>query len=216
MTRREWLAALGLAPLLGSKAVAAAEAVAPRQWAEISPREKIRRRHFPDVDLFTHEGRKVSFYRDLIQDKLVVLNFMYATCEGICPTVISNLAKVQTLLGDRVGRDIFLYSITLRPEEDTVAVLADYAKMHSIGKGWSLLTGAPADVELLRQRLGFTDPDPVVDREKSNHIGNVRYGNEPMMRWGSCPGMSDPAWIRESILWVDWPQDEQAQKGGPA
>lgn len=37
---------------------------------------------FPDVELVTHEGRRVRFYRDLIQGKVVALNFMYVTCEG--------------------------------------------------------------------------------------------------------------------------------------
>lgn len=214
MTRREWLAALGIAPLMG---VAGAYATQPpRQWAVIPPRERIRQRHFPDVELLTHQGAKVSFYRDLIKDKLVVINFMYATCEGICPTVMRNLAKVQKLLADRVGRDVFMYSITLKPEQDTPPALATYAETHHIGPGWLLLTGTPGAVETLRQRLGFTDPDPEIDREKSSHIGNVRYGNEPLMRWGSCPGMSDPEWILKSILWVDWPQPEQIQKGGRA
>jgi protein SCO1/2 len=209
MTRREWLAALGLAPL-APLLEAAAEASQPgRKWAVIPPRERIRERYFPDVELLTHQGTKVSFYRDLIKDKLVVINFLYATCEGICPTVTHNLTRVQKLLGDRVGRDIFMYSITLKPEVDSVPVLADYARAHNIGPGWLLLTGKPADVETLRQRLGFTDPDPEVDRDKANHIGNVRYGNEPLMRWGSCPGMSDPEWILKSILWVDWPKESQ-------
>ncbi|HEX4955169.1 MAG TPA: SCO family protein [Thermoanaerobaculia bacterium] len=210
VSRRQLAVMLGLAPLAGALGAAATP---PRKWAEISPRDRIRDRHFPNVELVTQLGEKVRFYDDLIKDKLVVINFMYATCEGVCPKVMHNLGRVQKLLGDRVGRDIFLYSITLKPQLDTPEVLATYAEMHGLGPGWLLLTGAPGDVELLRRRLGFVDPDPEVDRDTSNHIGNVRYGNEPLTRWGSCPGMSDPQWIVESILWLDWPQQERDEKG---
>lgn len=208
--RRNLLAMFGMAPLVGANARAADKT----KWAKTSPRERIRERHLPNVELITHEGKKVRFYDDLVKNKLVVFNFMYAECEGICPTVMMNLARVQKMLGERVGKDIFFYSFTLKPEQDTPKVLGDYAKMHGVKPGWLLLTGKPDDMELLRQKLGFTDPDPEIDRDKSSHIGNLRYGNEPMMRWGACPGMSDPDWIARSILWVDWPDKTQAGKGG--
>ena len=50
-----------------------------KHWTETSPREQIRRRYFPDMVLTTHEGKKVRLYEDLIHDKCVVMNFMYAT-----------------------------------------------------------------------------------------------------------------------------------------
>jgi protein SCO1/2 len=145
-----------------------------------------------------------------MKDKIVVINFMYATCEGICPRVTSNLQQVQKFLGDRVGRDIFFYSITLKPEKDTPKVLKNHVAMHKIKPGWLFLTGTPKDVELLRRKLGFTDPDPVVDADKSNHIGNVRYGNEQLMLWAAAPGLSKAEAIAESVLWLDWPENKAA------
>jgi protein SCO1/2 len=105
----------------------------------------------------------------------------------------------------RVGRDIFIYSITLKPEQDSPKALKEYARMHGVGPGWLFLTGEPEDVELLRRKLGFVDPNPEVDKDKSRHSGNIRYGNEALQQWGACPGQSNPGWIVESILWVDWP-----------
>lgn len=187
----------------------------PRRFRnDISPRERMRERFFPNVELVTHEGRKVRFYDDLIKDKLVTLNFMYARCTGVCPGITSNLVRVQRMLGDRVGRDVFMYSFTLRPAQDTPQKLAEYARMHKVGRGWLFLTGEPADLELLRRKLGFTNPDPKLDSDVEQHIGNVRYGNEPLQRWGACPGLSKPDFIVESINWVDWQQaDREALKG---
>src|SRR4249919_2906271 len=129
-------------------------------WASPSPREQIRRRNFPDLHLRTHLGQRVRLYEDLIRDKIVVMNFFYATCQGICVPLTSNLARVQHLLGERMGRDIFFCSFTLKPELDSVPVLGRYAQRFQAGPGWSFLTGTPQDLELCRRRLGFTDPDP--------------------------------------------------------
>jgi protein SCO1 len=165
-------------------------------------RERIRRRYFPDVVLRTEDNRKVRFYEDLVKDKIVTINFFYAQCDGVCPGITANLVKVQKLLADHVGRDLFMYSITLKPQEDTPRALKEYAEMFHIGPGWTLLTGKAEDIELLRRSLGFTNPDPKLDKDKSQHIGNIRYGNEPLMEWAACPGLAHPKWIAESISWV--------------
>jgi len=94
-----------------------------------------------------------------------------------------------------------MYSITLKPAEDTVEALRDYAVEHQTGPGWWFLTGSPPDVEHLRRALGFTYADPVEDADTSNHIGMLRYGVEPLTRWAACPGMANPAHIVRSILW---------------
>lgn len=207
MSRRTSLTLLGAFPLAGTLSARDQETVpAPVTGA----REKIRARYFPNVSLVTHEGRKVRFYDDLIKDKIVTINFMYADCEGICPGITANLVKVQQALGDRVGRDIFMYSLTLKPEHDTPAVLKEYAEMHGVKPGWSFLTGDSADIELLRRKLGFVDPDPEVDKDKNEHIGNVRYGNEALQLWAACPGLASPKGIVASIGFVDWPKAKQA------
>ena len=83
--------------------------------------------------------------------------------------------------------------------------------MHGAKPGWLFLTGDPKDIELLRRKLGFTNPDPKLDADKSQHIGMVRYGNEPLQQWAACPGQANASWIVESVLWVDWPRTRQAK-----
>jgi protein SCO1/2 len=158
--------------------------------------------YFPNITLTTHEGRKVRFYDDMLKGKTVVINFMYTHCAGSCPRTTANLVNVQRALGTRVGRELFMYSITLKPEEDTPEQLRQYAAAHGVQPGWLFLTGKPADIERLRRKLGFVDPDPVVDADRSSHIGLVRYGNEPRGRWAGCPALSNPAQIVRSIEWL--------------
>jgi protein SCO1/2 len=162
--------------------------------------------------LTNHEGNKVKFYDDLVKDKIVIFNMFYAKCEGICSPITRNLVRLQNILGSRVGKDIFMYSFTLKPKEDNVDALAHYAHMHKVKPGWSFLTGSAEDMETVRRKLGFVDPDPQVDKDLSNHIGVIKYGNEPLERWGGCPGMQAPEWIAETLSWVDWPKNRAKLK----
>ena len=221
INRRTMVGLLGTAPLVGGLLVNAqtADAVsepgsdlAPR-FKEIPSRERIRDRYFPNLILTTHTGKKVRFYDDLVKDKIVIFNFMYAKCEGICMPITMNLRKVQDLLGDRMGRDIFMYSFTLKPQEDTPTKLAHYAHMHKVKPGWTFLTGSIADMETLRRKLGYVDPDPEVDKDKSNHIGVIKYGNEPIERWGGCPAMTKAPYIVKTLSWIDWPKDMKKNGG---
>jgi protein SCO1 len=203
-SRRKLLAGLGAAPLFGA-ALAWAENSSKRGLTFFgnspTPRERIQKHGLPNVELLTHTGQTVRFYDDLIKDKKVVVNFIYATCNGICVPVTSHLVEVQRMLDGRVGRDIFFYSISLKPLEDTPEVLRRYAEAHHVGPGWLFLTGKPENIEALRRGLGFVDLDPAKDADTTNHVGMVRYGIEAEMRWGSCPGLSRPEHILRSILW---------------
>jgi protein SCO1 len=209
-SRRKVLAMLAVAPLGGLVAEAAgldslllgATNPLPKRTEDPS-REKTRKKYFPNFELTTHEGKRVKFYDDLIKDKIVVINFMYAQCEGICIPVTENLKRVQKLLGNRVGRDIFMYSITLKPQEDTPEKLKHYVQMHNLKRGWTFLTGKPDEIETLRRKLGLYTSNAKNDKDLTNHIGMVRYGNEARQWWAMFPGQANAPWIVESILWMD-------------
>jgi len=165
-----------------------------------SARRRIQAQHLPNIPLISHEGKEVRFYDDLVKDKVVMFNFFYALCADVCPAVTANLVEVQKQLGDQVGRDIFMYSFTLKPEADDVLAIQNYRD--GFGATWPFFTTSkPEDMEKLRVGIGFTDPNPVIDADTTQHIGNVRYGNEPMMLWAACPGMANPAFIVESVVW---------------
>ena len=210
MSRRTWLGMAGAAAAVG--VVGLPPLQREGRAATLPPRELIRRRNFPNVVLTTHEGKQVRFYDDLIKDKFVTINMMYSTCKATCPLTTANLVRVQKLLGDRVGRDLFMYSITLDPNQDTPEVLNAYAKTFGVGAGWKFLTGNPDDIEQLRRRLGFAWANQEMDRNKDFHTGNLRYGNEPLMLWGAVPGLAEPTWVSECILFADWPENRQKDR----
>jgi protein SCO1/2 len=167
-----------------------------------SSREAIRKRYLPDVVVQTHEGKAALFYEDLVKDKIVVFNFMYLNCEDSCPTTLHTLMDVHTLLRPRIGQDIFMYSITLDPERDSVAALKKEARSHGVRPGWLFLRASAPDTELLRRKLGFVSSDPKVDANKSAHAWMVRFGNEPRQLWSMVAASSSPEAIARAIRWV--------------
>jgi protein SCO1/2 len=112
------------------------------------------------------------------------------------------LRKVQDLLGERMGRDIFFYSITLQPKKDTPKILKEYANNFDIKPGWTFLTGKPADIEVLRRAQGFVDWDPIRDKDVSNHTAMGRYGDDRLERWGGISLRSSPENIASTFKWL--------------
>lgn len=161
--------------------------------------------YFPDCVLITHDGTPRHFYEDLVRNRIVLVQFFYTRCEGICPGVTESLLGVQEALGERLGRDVFLLSISLEPEDDGPAELAAYRAAIGARPGWTFLTGARADIDAVRRRLGVYDPDPIVDADKSQHSGKVVIGNEPLGRWASIPGVLGPKRILRLLKRVEGP-----------
>ena len=159
----------------------------------------IREQHLPNIELVTHEGRRVRFYDDLVKGKVVAINFMFATCRNACPESTQHLVEVQHALGDRMGRDVTFLSISLDAERDTPEVLRGYAEAHGAGPGWYFLTGKHDDIELLRHKLGAYELDPVIDADRTQHTGLVILGNEPAGRWKAITALGKPVRIRQAI-----------------
>ncbi len=136
---------------------------------------------FPNVELITQDGKKVRFYDDLIKGKVVALELMYTTCKYNCPLETARLVQVQKMLGDRMGKQVFFYSLTIEPKTDTPKVLKAYAKKYKIGPGWTLLTGKEADIKLISKKLGLDFlPDPT---DPDGHTPSLLIGNEATGIW---------------------------------
>lgn len=184
------------------KAAMSSAALHPVLLSAAGPREPgPRAGYFPNTILQTHEGKNVRFYDDVVKgDRIIIINMMYTVCTGICPPNTANLMRVQEMLGDRISRDIFMYSLTLQPETDTPSVLRAYVERYGIRSGWVFLTGNRSDIELIRRKLGFFDRDAERDARLSEHTGMVRMGREAFDRWTMMPGLTSPAQLVKSIL----------------
>jgi cytochrome oxidase Cu insertion factor (SCO1/SenC/PrrC family) len=150
-------------------------------------------KYFTNTILLTQDNRPVRFYDDLLKGKVVLINFLFTTCKGVCSPMTANLAKVQKHLGERVGRDVRMISISVDPETDTPAVLKKYAGNFKAQPGWYFLTGEKKNVDWVLYKLGGY----VEDKEQHNStliIGNVAKGE-----WVKVLAMSNPAEIAGAV-----------------
>ena len=155
---------------------------------------------FPNALVLDQHGRKLRFYEDCIKQRTVMIQFMSTATEGDLRTV-ANLTEVQRLLGERLGRDVFLYSITVDPDTDTPPALARYAAQH--GARWPFLTGYPADVQAIRDALFFRPGGHAGHHDGQDcSMGLMRYGNDAIGLWGAVPTRTAPEWIIERLSWM--------------
>lgn len=149
--------------------------------------------YFPNVTLITQDKKPVKFFDDLLKGKKVAIYLMYTTCKYACPLETARLAQVQRYLGDRVGKEIFFYSITIDPKHDTPEVLKDYAQKYHAGPGWTFLTGKEADIELISKKLGlYMAPDP---NNLDGHIPSLMIGNVPDGQWMRNSALDNPRFL---------------------
>ena len=141
------------------------------------------REYVPNVPVVTQEGKVLNFYDDLIKDKIFVISFLFTSCRDVCPIAAARMAQLQDRLGDRVGKEVFLYSISIDPENDTPDKMKKYAETFGARPGWMFLTGIPEDINLIRQRLGERS------RFLGEHRNDVLLGN----------GITN-AWQRDSLM----------------
>src|SRR4051812_44034298 len=147
----------------------------------------------PDVALVDQDGKPVHFYSDLVQGKVVLMNFIFTSCTTICPPMGATFAKVQKLLGERAGRDVHLISVSVDPGTDTPQRLTAWRQKLGGGPGGTLVTGDKESVPRLLKALG------VYTASVSDHTPLVLAGNDAQGRWTRAYGLAPPAKMVELV-----------------
>lgn len=145
--------------------------------ADVDPeKERKAQAYFTDTPLVSHEGKKLRFFSDVLKGKVVLVTFFYTDCTGICPLTSAKLARVQELLGDRIGRDVYLVSISVDPETDTPEVMAKYRENFGAKDGWIFLSGERENVAAIGRKLGQVF-------SKESHLPTMLLGNLRTAHW---------------------------------
>ena len=150
-------------------------------------------KYFTDVELINQDGKKVRFYSDVLKGKTVVVNAFFTTCTSVCPPMNRNMEKIQEALGERVGRDVFLVSMTVDPETDTPARMKEYGQKFHAGPGWIFLTGKKENLDAALYKLG-----QYVEK-KDDHKTIFIIGNEPTGLWKKAFGIANVAEIVQVV-----------------
>jgi protein SCO1 len=136
------------------------------------------RSYFTDTVLLTQDGQRVRFYSDVLQDRVVLINVIYISCEDACPLITRKLVEVREKLGAHYDKTVQFVSISIDPERDSPLALKKFARSQGADDAsWVFLTGAKADVQQVLSRLGQLSP------EVEDHSTLLIAGNVGAKRW---------------------------------
>ncbi len=150
-------------------------------------------KYFTDVFLVNQNNERMRFYSDLLKGKVVVINTFYTECSDFCPVHMQKFVEIQKALGDHVGKDVHLISISVDPTTDTPPRIMEYAKRFNAKPGWYFLTGKKADVEMALYKVGQ------YVKTKEAHLNLIIIGNEPARRWKKAIGLAPTAALIEQV-----------------
>jgi len=176
---------LGIAATLVCLSLAPAQGQGPAsspEPAEPSPAHK----YFGDVKLVNQDGQEMRLYSDLLKERTVVIDAMFTSCTGACPVMSATFAKLQEHLGDRLGKDVYMISISVDPVNDTPAKLKEYAARFRARPGWYFLTGSKENVDAALRKLGQW----VESREAHQNLFLI--GNDRTGLWKKALGLARP------------------------
>jgi protein SCO1/2 len=161
----------------------------------------------PNASFRTHENKAVRFYDDLIRGRQVMVMMMYANCETFCPLATQRMVELHhQALAHRMGKDLFIVNVSLKPEQDDPAALRAYAAMHrALLPGWTFVTGDRYDVDTLRYRF-FSHDHIGIDQDVNQHAGLMKIVNDPVGRWFHADIFASTRTVLEHIQWSDPPK----------
>jgi protein SCO1/2 len=161
----------------------------------------------PNAVFRTQDNEEVRFYDDLIKGRQVMVMMMYASCETFCPMATMRMVELHhQALAHRMGKDLFIVNISLKPEEDDPAALKAYAKAHNaLLPGWTFLTGSRYDVDTLRYRF-FSHAHIGIDENVDQHAGLMKIINDPRDRWFHADVFTSRRTLLQHIEWADPPK----------
>jgi protein SCO1/2 len=198
MPRKSWIR-IARGGLAAVALLAAGAASADSRWGA---------NYFPNVELTTQDGVTVRLYDDLLKGKSVAVNVIYTSCTDECPLETARMVQLQKVLGDRVGKDIFFYSISIDPKVDTPKVLKAYADKFDVGPGWLFLTGREEDIKLVTKKLGLSRTSDGVN--KDGHTASLMVGNEPGGQWMRNSAVDEPNFLAATISsFLGWRDDKR-------
>lgn len=165
------------APAAASRAAPSIETTAARASRSIAAYT------VPQVELVRDDGKVVRLADELADPRPVVLNFIYTTCNGVCPMLSQTFSFLQSKLGAQ--RDsVHLVSISIDPEQDTPRRLAAYAKRFHAGPEWHHYTGTLAASVLVQRAFG------VYRGDKMSHTPVTLLRPAPGMQWVRFDGFA--------------------------
>lgn len=151
------------------------------------------RLNIPDMRVLDQNGKRLNFYTDLVKGKTVAINFIFTTCTTICPPMTATFRRVQQQLGERVGHDVRLISVSVDPVTDTPERLSAFAAKFKAATGWTFVTGDKPEIDKLLAAFGASVGD------KNDHSPTIIIFNDTTGKTTRTYGLAPPSQLARII-----------------
>ncbi len=102
---------------------------------------------------FTDQTNQAYGLKD-VKGKVFVAEYFFTNCGTICPKMTAQMERVQQRFNG--NNELKILSFTVDPTNDTVARMAEYAKLHKVNnKQWHFLTGTQEELYRIARRYFF-------------------------------------------------------------
>jgi protein SCO1/2 len=118
----------------------------------------------PNVTLTDVKGQVVNLQHLLADQRPLVVQFVFTSCQTVCPILTTMTAQSQEGLR-QIDTATRIISITIDPEHDTPARLSKYASQHGATGDWLFLTGSMQNIYSTITGFGAT----YEGKNKMNH-----------------------------------------------
>lgn len=138
----------------------------------------------PDVQVISQSGEHLRFNSDVVKGRVAVVTGFFTTCTAMCPITQENLSHLAKLLGNRLGKDVVIISVSVDPVNDTPERMKAWGEKFHIGPGWTLVSGDKGQVETLLKSLGLYVALPQ-RHQSALMIGNQKAGWVRASSWST-------------------------------
>jgi len=140
----------------------------------------------PALKVVRADGKRMTLAEAVDDGRPVMLNFVYTSCNAICPVTSQVFVEVRERLG--ADRDkVNMVSISIDPEQDTPAKLTEYANRFGSAGVWAHYTSSSADAVAIQRAFDAWRGD------KMNHQPTTYLRAGPGKPWVRLDGFYGPS-----------------------
>jgi protein SCO1/2 len=148
-----------------------------------------------DLELIDQDGAHVKFRSDIIGDRVAVVIPFYTTCTTSYPILIFMFTRLQEMLGEQLGRDVVLVSVSVDPKTDIPVRLKAFSRRQKAKPGWVFLSGDRYNLGQVLLGVGVLFSPNIDDH---NHIPITLVGRAES-DWRRFHGFPSPEQIMAEI-----------------
>lgn len=148
------------------------EATFTPHWIPEEDESLVTFHRIPPFQFINQEGASIT--EKTFENKIYVTDFFFASCQGICPKMTSNMMILQEEF--MTDDEVLLLSHSVTPDLDSVPVLGNYAEHYGINSNtWHLVTGSKKEIYQLGRKYYFVEEDLGLKKEDDEFLHTENF-----------------------------------------